>query len=276
MNRLLIDYGASGCRYIIETSDGEIFGEFAPANQELEAFICTQLDANPLLQAVHIAYAGQIIKGNISSAPNIKVNHQSLKASIQSQYNIAVKIENDLKCAALAEFHARKNSVSLFAAYIGTGFGGALVEEGRLLRGNSNMAGEIGHIPFRKAPFHCGCGKDDCVELYGSGSALARWVDYYGLGCEPTLEAIKSSTDERAAYILENFYDAVSHAVSTAVTLFNPTYVILGGGVVQNNPYLESVIRKNVNDMAFMPSAKEVKIETSAFKYGCLEGTKWL
>lgn len=276
MRRLLIDYGATGCRYIIETSDGEVFGEFRRAHQELEMFIMTQLKANPTLQAVHIAYAGQIIKGNIASAPNIEVNHKNLIASIQSQYNVAVKIENDVKCAALAEYHARQNSVSLFAAYIGTGFGGALVEEGHLLRGNSNMAGEIGHIPFKKAPFHCGCGKDDCIELYGSGSALARWVHYYGLGCEPTLEAIKSSTDERAAYILENFYDAVSHAVSTAVTLFNPTYVILGGGVVQNNPHLESIVRKNVNHLAFLPSAKEVKIERSIFQYGCLEGTKWL
>lgn len=276
MKRLLIDYGASGCRYIIETQEGEFFGEFSRADQELETFIKTQLKANPNLQAVHIAYAGQIINGNISSSPNIEANHKNLRASIQSQYNIVVKIENDVKCAALAEYHSREKSVSLFAAYIGTGFGGALVEEGHLLRGNSNMAGEIGHIPFKKAPFHCGCGKDDCVELYGSGSALARWVDYYELGCEPTLEAIKSSVDERAAYILDNFYKAVSHAVSTVVTLFNPTYVILGGGVVQNNPHLESIIRKNVNDMAFLPSAKEVKIERSTFQYGCLEGSKWL
>lgn len=276
MKRLLIDYGATRCRYIIETAEGEVFDEFTRLDQELETFISAQLKVNPALQAVHIAYAGQIINGNIFSAPNIEGNHKNLRSFIEKKYNIPVKIENDVKCAALAEYHARHNCVSLFAAYIGTGFGGALIEKGHLLRGNSNMAGEIGHIPFKKAPFHCGCGKDNCVELYASGSALLRWIHFYDIICEPTLLALESCKDERSEFILQNFYDAVSHAISTAVTLFNPSHVILGGGVVKNNPQLESIIHKNVNDMAFLPSAKEVKIEISAYKYGCLEGTKWL
>lgn len=276
MGRLLIDYGASRCRYVIETSEGELSGEFASGDNDLESFICLELESRETLEAVHIAYAGQVINGNIYSAPNIDADHTRLKSVIERRYNIPVKIENDLKCAALAEYHAREKCVSLFAAYIGTGFGGALVEEGNLLRGNSNMAGEVGHIPFKKAPFFCGCGKDDCVELYCSGSALARWIAYYGLTCDPTLEAIASSNDERAALILENFYDALSHAVSTIVTLFNPTYLILGGAVVTDNPQLKNKVHKNVTESAFLPSAKDVKIKISAFKDGCLEGTKWL
>jgi glucokinase len=262
---------------VIETSEGELSGEFKSADKDLESFICLELESSrETLEAVHIAYAGQVVNGNIYSAPNVDADHTRLKSVIERRFNIPVKIENDLKCAALAEYHAREKCVSLFAAYIGTGFGGALVEEERLLRGNSNMAGEVGHIPFKKAPFLCGCGKDDCVEIYCSGKALVEWVAYYGLECVPTLEAIELSNDEKAALILQNFYDALSHAVSTIVTLFNPTYLILGGAVINNNPMLEHYVQKSVQNHSFLPAAKDIKIETTRLNNGCLEGTKWL
>lgn len=276
MNRLLIDYGASRCRYLIEREEGDFSGEFATADKDLEHFICTQLECFETIEAVHIAYAGQIVGGKILSAPNIMTNHTKLKSSIEEIFRIPVKIENDLKCAALAEYHTRGEGVSLFCAYIGTGFGGALVEEGRLVRGNSNMAGEVGHLPYQKSPFLCGCGKDDCVELYCSGKALAKWVKYYGLECVPTLAGIEASPNEEASLILQNFYGALSHAVATIVTLFNPTYLILGGSVVTGNPKIEHTVRKNVNNMAFPLAANDVTIEITRLSNGCLEGTKWL
>lgn len=276
MNRLLIDYGASRCRYLIETEEGELCGEFVSAEKKLEGFIRMQLDNYKSINAVHIAYAGQVTAGHIRSAPNIDADHTALKSALEEGYGISVKIENDLKCAALAEYHTRDDCASLFAAYIGTGFGGSLVEKGQLLRGHSNMAGEVGHIPFKQAPFLCGCGKNDCVELYCSGKALEKWVTYYGLGCTPTLEEIEASPHEMAAQIVDNFYGALSHAVSTVVTLFNPTYLILGGSVATANPKLEKYVRKRVSDHAFPSAAKEVTIEITKLENGCLEGTKWL
>lgn len=275
MNRLLIDYGASRCRYLIETQEGKISGEFISTDKELEGFIRMQLNHYKSINTVHIAYAGQVVAGHIRSAPNINADHTHLKSAIEG-LGISVKIENDLKCAALAEYHSRNDCASLFAAYIGTGFGGSLVEKGQLLRGNSNMAGEVGHIPFKQAPFLCGCGKNDCVELYCSGKALESWVKYYGLGCAPTLAEIESSPHEMATQIVDNFYRALSHAVSIVVTLFNPTYLILGGSVATANPKLETYIKKSVTDHAFPSAAKEVTIEITKLENGCLEGTKWL
>jgi glucokinase len=273
MKRLLIDYGATRCRYVVD--DGSI-REFATADQDLEAFIRKELAKDVAITAVHIAYAGQVVGGHVRSAPNIAADHTRLKTTIEALCKVSVKIENDLKCAALAEYHARSGAISLFAAYIGTGFGGAVVEEGKVVRGHGNMAGEIGHIPFKKAPFLCGCGKDDCVEIYCSGSALERWVAHYGLECPSTLEGIESCHDEKGALILQNFYSALSHALATAVTLFNPTYLVLGGSVVTKNPGLQRYVRENVDNYAFLPAAKDVTIETTQLNNGCLEGTKWL
>lgn len=275
MKRLLIDYGATRCRYLVETEQGELYDEHPSRGLDLYGLISDSV-ARYTLEAVHISYAGQVVDGTIHSAPNVEENHSDLKRSVEKGLGIPVKIENDLKCAALAEFHAAENPTTLFAAYIGTGFGGAVVEGGKLFRGKSNMAGEIGHIPFKKAPFLCGCGKDDCVEIYCSGQGLAAWVEYYGLESPPTLEGIAASHDEKAPLILQNFYHALSHAVATAVTLFNPSHLVLGGSVVLNNPGLEGFVRDNVDGYAFKLAAKDAKILVSTLKNGCLEGTKWL
>jgi predicted NBD/HSP70 family sugar kinase len=114
------------------------------------------------------------------------------------------------------------------------------------------------------------------VEIYCSGRGLVSWVEHYGLECAPTLEAIKASKDEKAPLILQNFYHALSHAVSTAVTLFNPSHLVLGGSVVVNNSGLEEFVRENVEGYAFPSAAKDAKIVVTTLQNGCLEGTKWL
>lgn len=276
MKRLLIDYGATRCRYIAETGTGENSGEFQSNGADLEAFIKAQADRYAPLDAVHIAYAGQVVDGTVRTAPNVKENHGSLKERLEKELGIPVKIENDLKCAALAEYHDADEPQSLFAAYIGTGFGGAFVEAGRLVRGHSNLAGEIGHIPFKKAPFLCGCGKDDCVEIYCSGRGLEQWVAHYGLECAPTLEAIEQCGCENSEVILQNFYLALSHTMATVVTLFNPSRLVLGGSVVMHNRNLEGYVRENVERYAFLPASKDAMIAISRLNNGCLEGTKWL
>lgn len=271
-----MDYGASRCRYVIETENGSESGEFFSKERDLEEFIRIQLESLKGIEAVHIAYAGQVIGGNIRSAPNIAADHQELKSAIEGEFGIPVKIENDLKCAALAEYHTREDASSLIAAYIGTGFGGAMIEEGRLVRGLSNVAGEIGHIPYKKAPFVCGCGKDNCIELYCSGSALQRWAEYYGLQCVPTLDALRVSGDARGTLIVENFYEALLYAVGNLVTLFNPAYLVFGGSVATSNPGLTGYVEEHLSDYVFLPAAKDVKIEMTRLFNGCLEGTKWL
>lgn len=271
-----MDYGATHCRYLIETEEGDVYDEFYSKNRDFEAFIRTQLEKEANIEAVHISYAGQVRGGNICSAPNIGADHRGVKSAIEKDYKIPVKIENDLKCAALAEYHTREEGITLAAAYIGTGFGGAIIEKGRLVRGYSNLAGEIGHIPFQKAPFRCGCGKDNCVELYCSGSALEKWVDYYGLKCAPTLEGLRECGDSRGLSIVQEFERAFLHAIGTVVTLFNPACLVLGGSVATNNPGLQRYAQDHLADCVFAPASKDVKIEITKLKNGCLEGTKWL
>jgi glucokinase len=186
---------------------------------------------------------------------------------------VQVEIDNDLKVSALAEMDLAGSDKSIVLLYMGTGFGSAFVEKGMIIRGESNLAGEIGHIPFKKAPFLCGCGKDNCVELFASGIGLQKWIEYYGICVdEPTLEALEKVQNVKAEEILENFYEALLHATSTIVTLLNPNSLILGGAVFKNNPTLVNFLKENLNLQAFKPSLKELEIRLSTFSSANLKG----
>jgi len=276
MKKIRIDFGATKCKYIIEDKTISIYEEISSSKLDPSVFVEKKLKEHPDIKYVNVSFAGQVQNGKILSAPNISIKRKNIKVYIEKNYDVKFAIENDLKCAALAEYHMRKRTRTLFAAYIGTGFGGAIIEDGKIIKGHSNIAGEIGHIPFKKAPFKCGCGKDDCIEIYCSGIALKRWVEYYGLDCDPTLVSIESQQNEKSTEILNNFYEALSYSLSTIITIVNPTYLVLGGSVVLNNQGLANYVKESIRRHAFGPAAIDVNVEISNLENGCLEGTKWL
>ncbi|GHS89839.1 glucokinase [Campylobacterota bacterium] len=217
------------------------------------------------------SFAGQVNHGVISSAPNIEIG--SLKNAnfgewIYETFKCQGAIDNDLKCAALAESSLRTNARSIFTLFVGTGIGGAIVENGALVRGAANNAGEIGHIPFEQTPFLCGCGGGECLEASGSGIAITKWARHYGLDAQilSDLERISaeqslSDRSQKAYEILERFDRAIAHAVKTIAALFNPEYIVLGGGVAAANDRVLATAL-NALETAFKPS-RDIKIELS-------------
>ena len=223
-----------------------------------------------------IAFGGQVNDGIILSAPNIAIDKLDIKSYIESKYDVTLEIDNDLKVAALAEMAHIGKDESLILLYMGTGLGSAFVEKGKLIRGKNNLAGEIGHIPYKEAPFQCGCGKYDCLELYCSGSGIQKWIEYHGLRTEPTLQALQNDQNEAAQQILENFHHGVIFATSMLVTLFDPDHLILGGGVFMKNPYLKDIIQKGFLNHALAKSADTTKVTISTYENANLMGAQFL
>lgn len=270
---LYIDFGGTNFRYILD-------GNFETLNSkeiDLVEFIEFKLLSYPNIGFIGISFAGQVQDGVITSAPNIDtLENFDIKSYFEDRFDVTLEIENDLKCAALAEFNLRADAKSIAVLYIGTGFGSAYIEDGKLIRGVDNLAGEIGHIPYREAPFKCGCKKSNCLELFCSGGAIKRWIEHYNLDIEPTLDALKSLDTKISDKIVCNFMDSLLLSVSTIVTILNPNYLILGGGVIDRNRDLISHIKDNIKEYAFANSLKNLKIELSSLKDGSLEGTKFL
>jgi glucokinase len=226
---------------------------------------------------IGISFAGQVNSGTIISAPNLEIKHFDIKNYIKEKYNIRLEIENDLKCASLAEYSKRDHSKMLSVLYIGTGIGSSSVENGKLITGSTNLAGEIGHIPYRKAPFPCGCGKDNCLELFTSKIAIIKWLQYYNvMDTNITLDSLRKGECEYSKDILENYLEGLLNASAILITMFNPDHLVLGGWMIRKNSWLVDYVKENIHKTAFAESCKSVIIELSNLDDGSIEGAKLL
>lgn len=220
------------------------------------------------VKSIGISFAGQVSSGKIISAPNIFIDEHNIKKAVESKYGISLKIDNDLNCAVLAESKEFETQ-NIAALYIGTGVGLGVMDRGRVVRGFGNVATEIGHIPYKKAPFLCGCGRNNCLELFASGSGIAKWIEHKGISCGTSLQEVKYA---RETEITEMFYEALLASVGTALTMFNPQVLVLGGGIIEANGDLEEFILKNIKDYTLSNSLENVTICKSRINNAPLRG----
>jgi len=248
--KMAVDIGGTYLRYFLDRTYKVKLEDI-----DVQSFL-QDLIQKHRIEAIAISFAGQVCCGRILSAPNVKAPFQPQKLGIP------YIVENDLNCAALAE--ARYfGAAFLVALYSGTGLGSGIIEDGKLCRGSENLAGEIGHIPYKKAPFRCGCGKDNCIELYTSGSGLKKWGRYKG--CAASLEE---------SCVKEEYLRAITHAAATMLTLCNPKLLVLGGGVIKSNPFVVEYVKEHIRNYA--PPFSLLPIEFSRLQEPSLEGAKIL
>ncbi|WP_406715924.1 ROK family glucokinase [Trueperella pyogenes] len=130
------------------------------------------------VEAVGIGAAGFINadRSTVTFAPNLNWRNQPLGQRVAEATGLHAVVENDANAAAWGEFRfgAAREYDSAAVITVGTGIGGGIIVEGKLLRGASGFAGEIGHINMVEGGIPCGCGLRGCWEVYSSGGALLR------------------------------------------------------------------------------------------------------
>ena len=272
--KLFIDVGGTNLRSELHSASEILSEEISSQENDLIDVIENKLATYPTISFIGVSYAGQIYNGEILSAPNLHIRELKIKEYFESRYALRLEIDNDLNCAVRAEanyFH----SDSVLAVYVGTGIGSAFIDNGRLVRGANNQALEIGHIPYKKAPFKCGCGKDNCVELFVSASGMNKWMDYYHMP-KLYLKELRDSADIKKRDISLGFKDALLFSTATLITLTNPKIIVFGGGVIKNNPYVLEWLKENLAEYTFANSLKNLQIVMSELKNGAMEGVKLL
>jgi fructokinase len=146
-----------------------------------------------------------------------------------------VRLSNDANCLAMSEFHDRRGSG--FAVILGTGVGGGLVVNGRLVEGRNRVAGEWGHnpLPWMSAEEHpgppCWCGQRGCLETFLCGSALAAEADGPGARDASGLPARAAAGEARARAALDRHVERLARALAVVVNLVDPEVIVLGGGL---------------------------------------------
>jgi len=270
--RLVVDAGGTHIRYAIVQQE-KLLDVLDCESKDigLRELIESLVQQHSQIKSIAISYAGQVRDGVILSAPNRQGDEGDIKSYFEQKYDLELLIENDLYCAVLAEANFFQ-SQDLCALYVGTGLGLGVMSEGKILAGFSNIATELGHIPYKKAPFICGCGRDNCIELFASGSALLKWKQHYGLAAEMTFQQLQKSSNPHAQEIVELFEEALIHAAGVTITLFNPEVLVFGGGVIEQNSSLLTQISKNINHYAFALSAKGCTILKTNLQNAPLRG----
>lgn len=275
MRKLYIDIGGTHLRSQITEGSTTLEASRSSRETGLLGYIDETVQRYPDIGFIGIAYAGQVHGGRILSAPNIDVDEPRLREVVRTRYGIALEIDNDLNCAVMAEAR-HYGATSVAALYVGTGLGAAVIDGGRLVRGGRNLAFEIGHIPYRDAPFACGCGRSNCVELYASGSGMAKWLRHCGDEAAPQLRGLRASPEAEKRQIAEGFDAALLHAAGTLVTLANPELLVLGGGIVGENPELVAWLEAALKRAALNTALEGLRIEASTLKNAPIEGAKLL
>lgn len=152
-----------------------------------------------------------------------------------------VRCANDANCLALSEARdgAGASARTVFGVILGTGVGGGLVVNGRVLEGSSGLAGEWGHNPLpwpadeERPGRACYCGKRGCIETWLSGPSLRRdHRDGTGATVEASeIAAAASRGDPAASATLERYGDRLARALASVVNVLDPDLIVLGGGV---------------------------------------------
>lgn len=275
MTKLFIDIGGTRLRSEIVSDKNIIRDTIDSHGIGLLAYIDKQLALNPQISFIGISYAGQVNEGIIAAAPNVDIDEYKIASEVKNRYGIPLKIDNDLNCAVRAEA-AYWKSRNIAALFVGTGIGAALIDGGMLVRGSRNMAFEIGHIPYKPSPLLCGCGRSNCIELYASGSGMAKWLKHFGSERQSDLKQLKESTNDEERFVAAEFEEALLHAAGVLVTLANPEILVLGGGVIEQNPYLGTLLREKLKNYTLAPSLQGVRIEMSVLENAPLMGAKLL
>ena len=141
--------------------------------EDVIADVVRELMASHDVEAVGVGAAGFVDaqRSTVLFAPNLAWRDEPLRPAIEHRCGLPVVIENDANAAAWAEarFGAGRGEDHVVILTIGTGLGGGIVHDGRLLRGRFGIAAEIGHINIVPHGRRCGCGLEGCWEQYASG-----------------------------------------------------------------------------------------------------------
>ena len=201
--------------------------------------------------AITIAAPGPLdpYAGIIYDAPNIPIwDNLPLRQIIQDAFNVPVAIGNDANLAALGEwrFGAGIGHHHLVYITVSTGIGGGVIIDNQLLLGVHGLAGELGHITVLPDGPPCGCGKRGHLESVASGPAIARWAELEISQGNPSslprdrkitardVSLAASQGDQVARSALARAATYLGTAIADFLHVFNPSIVIIGGGVSQS------------------------------------------
>ena len=197
-----------------------------------------------------VAIPGTVNKTSVIKSVNLNLENYNIVEALKKKINIPIKIKNDAKCAALAEnkYGSLKDYKRSIFIGLGTGIGGAVIVDDKLLDTGDLPGCEIGHMIIQKDGLECKCGKKGCFEKYASMKAFKTNLrkelnlDEKTRG-EELLNILRNNNGNNKNYkkiekVINDYIEYLSIGISNLINIFEPEAIVIGGSFV----YFEDVL----------------------------------
>nr|WP_050816516.1 ROK family glucokinase [Brevibacillus laterosporus] len=216
--------------------------------------------------------------GFVYEAVNLGIKDTALKAKTEALTGLPTYVENDANAAALGEMWrgAGQGTDNLVAITLGTGIGGGIIIDGKIVHGVKGVGGEIGHVTVNPDGPLCNCGKKGCMERYGSATAIIVGIETAAKegrsahlakqlaekGSLTAKDAFDAATegDLAAQEVIDQAAFYTGFGLSHIANLLNPAKIVIGGGVSAAGDALFSLIRKSFDTYTWKIAADSCEI----------------
>ena len=233
------------------------------------------------LSAIGVGVPGPVItEAGVVVAPPIMPGWDGypIRTTLEKMWGCPITLNNDAELGALGEwaYGAGRGERNIAYIKVGSGVGAGLILNQQIYGGTTGAAGEIGHLTIDENGPLCNCGNRGCLEAFAGGHAIARQGQALVKSGKRTLlssipvekitaydvaEASRHG-DLHAQEILQRAGTSIGIAIAGLINLFNPSVVIIGGGVSQVGDMITTPIRQAVRDRAMRASEQSVRITT--------------
>ena len=283
-----IDLGGSHIAIGVVDSNGRIVEKIEKSFTEVEKKNIAQAIEKNILDNVEtlqkkykiieigIAIPGTVNNIKVIKSVNLGLENYNIVERLQEQINLPIKIRNDAKCAALAENKygcLEKYNRSIFLT-LGTGIGGAVIINNKLLDTGVLPGCEIGHMVIEKDGIPCNCGRKGCFEKYGSMKAFKNNLrEALGLDenthAEKLFDIIRSNKPENKNYekvenVVSEFIENLSIGIANLINIFEPEVIGIGGSFVFFEEVLLNRLKQELlKQNLLFNERKEINVETA-------------
>ena len=280
------------CHKSVKTRNNGTPEEIADDMAALVHDLCNDFGINEGdIETVGIGIPGSVSKdGIVEDANNIGFYHVPFEQMMKDRLKLPVQTVNDARAAAMGEYlaGAGRGSHTFQMLTIGTGIGGALIVDGKVLTGCNGAAGEIGHMVIEQDGLPCICGRKGCFEVYASASALKeRMVRIVPESqesllfqlCEGQKEQLSGKLlfaalkeqDTLAKELFEEHIEYLAEGIANVINILQPDMLCVGGGMSEQGEALLAPLRAAVAKKLYSKHSK-VQTELKAAELGNAAG----
>ncbi len=274
-----IDMGATNTKYGIATGDGKLLWtktKTTPSTEGREALLAhlaaivdESIAAGPAPRAIGIATTGWVDPSTGIVAFAGKAMPGWTGTVLADIAGLPVVGDNDARATLLGEmrYGVARGCRNVILLTLGTGVGGGVAVDGRIMEGASSLAGGLGHQPVVNGTLPCPCGQIGCLEMYTNKEALARYGAPSSFGSAKSLIISANCGNTRAQQAIATLAAYLAQGCATLVHIFDPELIVIAGGLAEDNPLLFTHLESELAPRVFAHAQRRLRVTPSALGY---------